>query len=541
MLKQKQSQSNSEHSSIMKRTISILFVLLMQTGLLFAESYNILDFGAQPGRQILNTEKIQAAIDKCSADGGGYVIIPRGEFLSGTIELKSGVVLYLEPGARLQGSSRKEDYTKFFVRATDAEDIGIAGHGIIDGSGHSFWYVKENGLYDHDRPVPGYMIYLENCKRVKISDVRLQNSEAWTLHLLGCTDVSVRGITIRNPLHGPTVDGIDIQACSNVTVTGCDIYTPDDAIVLKNRHPKYNMRPCKNITVTDCILTSVCNCFKIGTETIGQFRNIVFSNSTVRFAQPTDSLARVRVIETKRPLRASSGISIETVDGSLIDGVVISNITMEEVRCPIFIRLANRGGGVQKVKPTQPGKLRNVLINNVNVRNAWFASSITAIPGSYVENVSLSNINVTTQKMHNAELVNMEVPEKVDAYPDASMWGNLPATAFYLRHVEDISFNMIRCEVDGEDNRPAMIFDDAEDVIVNGMMLDENYIGEAAVRLVNTRCARFSNCDIKSGTKFHFDLRGERNSDIRLSDTDPAKVRSEKSCSVEQTVSFVIK
>ena len=135
----------------------------------------------------------------------------------------------------------------------------------------------------------------------------------------------------------------------------------------------------------------------------------------------------------------------------------------------------------------------------------------------------------------------MEVPEKVDAYPDASMWGNLPATAFYLRHVEDISFNMIRCEVDGEDNRPAMIFDDAEDVIVNGMMLDENYIGEAAVRLVNTRCARFSNCDIKSGTKFHFDLRGERNTDIRLSDTDPAKVRSEKSCSVEQTVSFVIK
>ena len=324
-------------------------------------------------------------------------------------------------------------------------------------------------------------------------------------------------------------------------ISNCDIYTSDDAIVLKNRHPKYNIRPCKNITVTGCILTSVCNCFKIGTETIGQFRNIVFSNSTVRFAQPTDSLARIRVSETKRPLRASSGISIESVDGSLIDGVVISNITMEEVKCPIFIRLANRGEGVQKVKPTQPGKIRNILINNVNVRNAWFASSITAIPGSYVENVTLSNINVTMRKMIDTKLVDKVVDEKVDAYPDANMWGNLPASSFYFRHVDDVACNMIRCEVDGEDNRPAMIFDDAQDVIVNGLILDENYIGDSAVRLVNTRCARFSNCDIKDGVKFYYDLRGELNADIRLSDTDPAKVRSEKSCNVEQSVSFVIK
>ena len=525
----------------MNKGIITLILTLLPVISLSAESYNILDFGAKAGKEYLNTDKIQAAIDKCSSEGGGYVVIPRGEFVSGTLELKSGVMLQLEHGARLQGSSRKEDYTKHLIRALDAEDIGICGHGVIDGSGYSFWYVKENGLYEHDRPVPGYMIYLENCKRIRVTGVRMSNPEAWTLHLLGCSDVTIRDITIRNPLHGPTNDGIDIQACQDVTISGCDIYTSDDAIVLKNRHPKYNMRPCKNITVTGCILTSVCNCFKIGTETIGQFRNIVFSNSTVRFAQPTDSLARIRVNETKRPLRASSGISIESVDGSLIDGVVISNITMEEVKCPIFIRLANRGDGVQKVKPTMPGKIKNVLITNVNVRNAWFASSITAIPGSYVENVTLSNINVTMRKMIDAKLVDKVVDEKVDAYPDANMWGNLPATSFYFRHVDDIACNMIRCEIDGEDNRPAMIFDDAKDIIVNGLILDENYIGDAAVRLTDTHSARFSNCDIKDGLKFHYDLRGELNSDIRLIDTDPAKVRSEKSCSVEQSVSFVIK
>ena len=525
----------------MKRNFLVVILALLPMFSLSAESYNILDFGAQAGEGFLNTDKIQAAIDKCSADGGGYVVIPRGEFISGTLELKSGVILYLEHGARLQGSSKMKDYTKHLVTALDAEDIGIAGHGVIDGSGYSFWYVKENGLYEHDRPVPGYMIYLENCKRVRIRGVRMCNPSSWTVHLLGCSEVTIRDITIRNPLHGPTNDGIDIQACQDVTISGCDIYTSDDAIVLKNRHPKYNMRPCKNITVTGCILTSVCNCFKIGTETIGQFRNIVFSNSTVRMAQPTDPLARIRVKETKMPLRASTAISIESVDGSLVDGVVISNITVEDVRCPIFIRLANRGAGVQKVKPTMPGKIRNVLINNINVRNAWFASSITAIPGSYIENVTLSNINVTMRKMIDNKLVDKVVDEKVDAYPDANMWANLPATSFFVRHVDDITFNMIRCEVDGEDNRPAMIFDDARDVVVNGLILDENYIGDAAVRLVNTRCARFSNCDIKPGVKFQFDLRGDLNTDIHLSDIDPTKVRSETSCDVEQSVSFVIR
>ena len=110
----------------MNKGIITLILILLPVISLSAESYNILDFGAKAGKEYLNTDKIQAAIDKCSADGGGYVVIPRGEFVSGTLELKSGVMLYLEHGARLQGSSRKEDYTKHLIRALDATDIGIA-------------------------------------------------------------------------------------------------------------------------------------------------------------------------------------------------------------------------------------------------------------------------------------------------------------------------------------------------------------------------------------------------------------------------------
>ena len=136
--------------------------------------YYINDFGAKSEKGFLNTAMIQAAIDKCSADGGGYVIIPRGEFLTGTIELKQGVILYLERGARLQGSSEMKDYTKHLIRAIDADDIGLAGHGVIDGTGPSVWFKRENGTYDHVQPSPGYMILLENCNHIKISDVLLR-------------------------------------------------------------------------------------------------------------------------------------------------------------------------------------------------------------------------------------------------------------------------------------------------------------------------------------------------------------------------------
>ena len=525
---------------IMKKAIMLMLAPLFAAAL-HAADYDITDFGARPDKGFLNTEKIQAAIDRCSAEGGGRVIVPRGEFLTGTVCLKSRVTLYLEHGAKLQGSSRMEDYTKHLVRADNADGIGIEGYGIIDGSGHSFWYVKENGHYDHDRPVPGYMIYFENCKDVRISGVRFQNAESWTVHLLGCSEVRIRDIIIRNPLHGPNNDGIDIQSCQNVTISGCDIYTSDDAIVLKNRHPRYNIRPCANITVTNCILTCVCNAFKIGTETIGQFRNITFSNSTIRQAQPTDSLARIRVKDMNMPIRAISGISIESVDGSLVDGVAVSNITMENVRCPIFIRLANRGAGVQKKTPPVPGEVKNVVISGVTVRNAWYASSITAIPGCHVENVILRDIIVRMRGKKDPSLPEKTVDEKVDAYPDAHMWGDLPASAFFVRHADGIFMDNIVCNLDAEENRPVAIFEDVKHLSADGIYVDGKYVGESAFRLVRTSDARFSGCRVPEGVKFAVDMRGQENSCIRIEGMDPSRVRSEKSSQIQQIISFEVK
>ncbi len=523
----------------MRRTIVSFFIILICT-VASAADYYITDFGARPEKDFINTSFIQKAVDKCSQDGGGRVILPRGEWLSGTIYLKDGVILYLEQGSVLQGSKKMDDYTKHLVRAERASNIGIEGYGTIDGAGYAFWIVKSGGYYDHNRPVPGYMLYFEACTNIRIKDVRMQNAESWTLHLLGCQDVSIRDVTIRNPLHGPNNDGIDIQSCKNVTISGCDIYTSDDAIVLKNRHPNYSHIPCANIIVTNCIITTVCNALKIGTETIGGFRNINFSNCTVRQAQPTDKLAAVRVKEMKKPTRAISGISIESVDGSNIDGVIINNITMEDVRCPIFIRLANRGAGKQKTNNPTPGSIRNVVISNVTVRNAWYASSITAIPGSYVENVILSDIIVNMKGVADEKLAEKVPAEMIDSYPDAHMWKDLPASSFFVRHVKNIDFSNIKCNLDAIDARPLFIFDDAKDVRISGLVSDSNVSGNAAVRLSNVENAWFSDINIKGTPKYLFELRGAGNSGIHLSDIDPSGVFSDTSCNVVPQTSFII-
>ncbi|MGI6313360.1 MAG: hypothetical protein ACOXZI_03425 [Candidatus Cryptobacteroides sp.] len=213
---------------------------------------------------------------------------------------------------------------------------------------------------------------------------------------------------------------------------------------------------------------------------------------------------------------------------------------MEDVRCPIFIRLANRGAGKQKTNNPTPGSIRNVVISNVTVRNAWYASSITAIPGSYVENVILSDIIVNMKGVADEKLAEKVPAEMIDSYPDAHMWKDLPASSFFVRHVKNIDFSNIKCNLDAIDARPLFIFDDAKDVRISGLVSDSNVSGNAAVRLSNVENAWFSDINIKGTPKYLFELRGAGNSGIHLSDIDPSGVFSDTSCNVVPQTSFII-
>lgn len=514
--------------------LSVLGVLAAATAMEAAEPaavaaaagpFNVAALGAAADGKTLATPVIQKAIDACSAAGGGTVYFPAGTYLTGTIVLKDGVTLYLDAGAVLLGSPRMADYApKNLVTAKDARNIGLAGPGAIDGQGPAFWVKRPEAdvlkssrrkfswvptfAYDHPKPSPGHILHFENCTGVRVSDVTLRNSESWTFHLLACDDVAVRGVRIRNPLHGPNTDGIDMNACSNVTISDCDIYTADDAICLKNEVNRYADRPCRNITVTNCILTTACNAFKIGTGTRGDFQNIVFSNSVLKAGLPAEEWAKAAAATVDpehygNALAPLAGIAIETVDGGHVRGVAVSNIVMQGVRAPIFIRLGNRGGqGADKAAKPVPGTLQDVVISNVIAYGASTASSVTGLPGHMVRNVTLQNIRVTTLGGGTKELAAKVLDEREKAYPESTMWGPMPMFGLFARHVEGLTLRDVRIVCERPDETPLFVADDVVRLRVSDLETDSNAKAPSLVRLVNCRdtVLRDTPADGKGGT-----------------------------------------
>lgn len=434
---------------------------------------SILDYGAKPDGKTLNSKAIQRAIDDVFRAGGGTVTAPAGIYLTGRIELKSGITLNLEAGCTLLGSTAISDYNsnsggpanagtngRHLIFAMDAEDVTLSGSGRIDGQGPTFWEPSGKAplpqdqqwadVASHDLAVkksgrPSPMLEFVNCRRLKIQDVRIENAPGWTLRIVNCDNVDIHGIAIKNPVNGPNTDGIDITGCQNVTVANSSVDTGDDAICLKSENP-YGPEPrlLKNILVTNCRLTTCCNGFKLGTSSEGGFESITFSDSVVYNA---DVPFRERVI---------SGLALEVVDGGWLDGVIVKNIRMQRTRTPIFIRLENR----KRVHDYPQHGLRNVNIDNIEATEALLASSITGLPGMEVRNVTLSQISVNGVLQGRKEWAGLSVPEKESAYPEARMFGMLPASGLYVRHVRELRLDELAFTAPPGESRPTIIFDD---------------------------------------------------------------------------------
>lgn len=450
-------------------------VVALDQPLLFASasSRNILEYGAKPDGRTLNSQAIQRAIDDVSKSGGGTVIVPPGIFLTGLIELKSKVTLSLAEGSTLLGSTSMDDYRsnasvfghggpnpRHLIFAMNANDVTIQGSGRIDGQGSAFWEPSGkpplpedqqwNGVASHDlAPKPGGrpspMLLFVSCRGLTIQDVHIENSPGWTVHAINCDNVEIKDVSIKNPVNGPNTDGIDITGCQNVTISGCKIDTGDDAICLKTSG-SFGAEPrlLKNVVVTNCHLTTCCNGFKLGTESGGGFENITFSDSVIYNG------------EVPYKERVIAGIAVEVVDGGWIDGVIAKNIQMERTRTPIFIRLGNR----KHTHDYPQHGLRNISIENVQATEGLVASSITGLPGMDVQGVTLSHIRVQSAMQSRPEWVGRAVPEKETAYPEARMFGMLPASGLYVRHVRDLRMDDVAFTSTAGERRPTIVFDD---------------------------------------------------------------------------------
>jgi len=487
------------------------------------------EFGAKGDRQALDSGAINAAISACALAGGGTVTLSPGLYRCGMVILKSNVTFNIGAGATLLGSTNMNNYTSssgivekdkgYLIFAKDVENITLLGLGRIDGQGSAFWKSSGrpplpaaeswNDVIAHrwapNGPRPSPMLNFVNCKGLRVEQLHIEGSSGWTMRTLNCDQVSLRDITIKNPNYGPNTDGIDIVGSSNVLVSDCTIDTGDDAICLKSdKYSNTEPRTTRNIVVTNCVLTTCCNGFKIGTETQGGFENITFSNSTI-YNNPVDLAQRV-----------IAGIALEVVDGGWIDGLRISGIRMQRTRAPIFIRLGNRS---MKFDDPQHG-LRRVTIENVHASESVLPSSITGIENSYVEDVTLSDINIDSVMPGQSDWVNRPVPEIPQAYPEAKMFGLLPASGLYCRHVRGLRMSNVNFRSPADEQRPTMICDDVQRIKISGLTFTANKGQQPVVKLIECKDALISHSSAPAGSKVYLAVEGRDSSSIVLSECD---------------------
>ncbi|MHB8901701.1 MAG: glycoside hydrolase family 28 protein, partial [Thermoguttaceae bacterium] len=368
-------------------------------------------------------------------------------------------------------------------------------------------------------PRPSFL-YFRRCRDLVLRDVTLKNSPAWTVHLLRCQNARVETVTIRNPLHGPNTDGIDVNSSIDVVIRRCDIITGDDGVVLKSTEPGHD-HPSRNITVEDCRIWSACNCLKIGTETHDRFENIVFRNC--RLYGGSDAAL-------ERPL---SGLAIESVDGASLSGITATDLTMDNVRAPIFVRLGHRGGNsdrTRQVEPRVPGRIERVVIRNVTAERSMFESSITGIAGHCVQDITLENIRLQYEGGGKEDWVLAEVPDEqvIARYPEAQMFGRLPAWGLYCRHAEGIRLVNVAFSCLVPDPRPVLVCDDVADLAAERLGLPATASGLPLVWLVGTHDAVFRECTAPAGTRVFVAAEGSPDTidSVRLESCDTGQAKT---------------
>lgn len=466
----------------MRSILFIIFsVLLVNSAEAKSGIINIKKVGAVADGKTDNAVYIQKAIDMAGKAGGGTVLIPAGTFITGVIHLKSNVELRLAAGAVLLASAKRIVYgpgkASPLICAEGQQNVSITGKGIIDGNGDEllkdiYKMLKSGTLKDSEwqtyndwhqmRPQEDNrpkLIFFEKCDKVSIKNITIKNGLCWIQDYRNCTNMVVDSIRVVSNTFLNN-DGIDLVDCKNVKLTNSFFNVADDGICLKSSDP---LGACENIYIANCKIRSSASALKMGTASFGGFKKI-----TVR---------GIYVYDTFR-----SAIAIESVDGAVIEDIDIRNVTAKNTGNAIFIRLGKRN------KKSPPGKISNVFIANVKVEvpagkpdagyhmegpaelfpHNIFPSSIMGLPGFNVTNVTLENIDISYKGVakksiayFNADSL-IKVPEKSGDYPEFSMFGELPASAFYVRHAEGITFKNMRINHVGEDFRSPFIFDDVD-------------------------------------------------------------------------------
>lgn len=452
----------------MKKIVTLFVSALAACASLNAQDYNIVSFGARADTTFLSTRAIQKAIDACHAKGGGRVVVPAGNFKTGSIFLKDNVHLYLSPGATLYGSPKTGDYipvktvykafrletsTIQLIFAEGVTNSGICGSGVIDGQGR--YFQKRPGVETDEGIVRPHLIRFIDCRDITVTGVSLRNSGCWMQHYLACDNVQINHLRIHN--HSTkNNDAIDIDGCHDVVISDVISDSDDDGITIKSTSPRLT----ENVTITGCVVSSHCNAIKMGTESVGGFRNILISDCVIK---PSSNPSFIFGFAD-----GISGVSVEMTDGGILEDVMVSNIIVDGTQAPVFVRLGNRARPWSAdAGPAGVGVLRNVSISNILASNAGnLGCSVTGIPGHPVENISIRDVTIRNAGNPDPDKIIPadEVREDDKGYPEAfALVGrgrSFPASGIFFRHVKGLTVDNVTVNPVSPDPRPALVFID---------------------------------------------------------------------------------
>ena len=448
-------------------------------------TYDIRNYGAIGDGKTLNTAAIQAAIDACTKDKGGVVLVPAGNFLTGTIELKSNVTLRLAAAARILGSGKIEDYragtgiprgngNKVLIYASEAKNVSLEGNGTIDGQGASFYTGKGDGSgpggpsgkqVNVDRP---HLMIFYRCENLSIRDVSLEKSAYHCMRILQCNFVHFDGIRIYNRVNKNN-DGFHFNSCQYVKIANCNIICQDDACALFGSN--------KFVTVTNCTFSTRWSIFRFGG---GQAENITVSNCII--------------YETYGCPIKMSGRGEET----RFENMTFSNIIMKDVTGPISLNASGKA------------TIRNIAFNGIRASvvkeplthadmpfpvsvfdgERYSCIAINGVGDTNIENISFSDVHVVyagggTAQQGAVRDIGQNTGEYFGAWK-APLTGP-PAYGLYARNVKGLTLDNVRFEVKEPDLRPALVFDRVKDAAVDNLSVQANAKVETALRLINTQ------------------------------------------------------
>ena len=454
-----------------------LILLLAFSSQFYAVDYNVLDFGAKGNGKILDTKSVQKAIDFCSKNGGGRVVIPSGKtVLIGTIYLKDFVELHIANGAILLGSPNIEDYTtdtyknmyknephmdRCLIFANKANNFSITGFGVLDGNGYYKNFNNKTG-----RPM---LIRFMNSNHIKMKNVTIKNPASWTSAWLYCNNISVEGITIVSRVNN-NGDGLDFDGCTNVRVSNSSFDTSDDSICIQASRIE---KPSKNIVVTNCIFKSKWAGMRIGLLSRGNIESVAVSNCTFRDID-------------------DAGLKIQLNEGGEMKNMTFSNLVMNNVPRPIFMTFAQQKACVDAPEEMYPMKaMHHFIFDNIIADNSALdknsAIFITGMPNHKITDIQLSNIqmivsgNGTEQDANKTDFKEFTLDVLNGWWPEFHLIGTLPAYGIFARHIKGISIHNFQVKTINKDKRAPIVFDDVENASIKSSFANYKQISNAIV------------------------------------------------------------